>query len=154
MYTHILLPTDGSEVAATGIQHGIDLATRLGAKVTIITVTEPLTLYVGAESAGWSAASALADYDEHQTSSAKSLLATIQQQAEAAGLDAKTLHVPRAQPANSIVDAARDQDCDLIVMASHGRRGFRRLILGSQTAEVLARTSVPVLVVASTPTPS
>lgn len=153
MFTHILLPTDGSEIAEKGVEKGFDLAARLGAKITIITVSEPLILYAGAE-VGWHAASAMADYDEHQAKTADALLLALRKQAEAAGLTVETLHVPKAQPADAIVDTAKDRGCDLIVMASHGRRGFRRLILGSQTAEVVARSSRPVLVVPPDPSPA
>lgn len=150
MFTHMLLPTDGSEIAAKGVEKRIDLATRLGAKITIITVSEPLILYVGAEG-GWNAASAMADYDEYQAKTAAALLLALRKQAEAAALNVETLHVPKAQPADAIVETAKSRGCDLIVMASHGRRGFRRLILGSQTAEVVARSSAPVLVVPPDP---
>jgi len=150
MFTHILLPTDGSEIAAKGIGKGFDLAARLGARITIITVSEPLMLYAGAEG-GWHAASAMADYDEYQAKTADALLLALRKQAEGLGVNVETLHVPKAQPADAIVDTAHDRGCDLIVMASHGRRGFRRLILGSQTAEVVARSSTPVLVVPPDP---
>ena len=149
MYNHILVPTDGSECAAKGIDRGIALARKLGAKVTIVTVTETLPVYVGADGFGWSAGAAYADYDQHQDAAAKAVLAAAKQKAEAAGVTAETIHVPRAQPAEAIVEAARSRNCDLIVMASHGRRGVRRLILGSQTSEVLAASSVAVLVIPS-----
>ncbi|MDO8410942.1 MAG: universal stress protein [Phenylobacterium sp.] len=67
--------------------------------------------------------------------------------ADQAGVSADTLHVPNAQPAEAIIDAAKSRDCSLIVMASHGRRGLNRLLLGSTTSEVLAHSAVPVLVV-------
>ena len=147
MYSHILIPTDGSECAAKGVDRGIALAGKLGAKVTIVTVTETLPVYVGGEGLGWSAGAAYEDYDRHQDAAAAAVLAGAKQKAEAAGVAAETTHVPRAQPAEAIVEAAKARGCDLIVMASHGRRGVRRFILGSQTAEVLAHSPVPVLVV-------
>jgi nucleotide-binding universal stress UspA family protein len=147
VYSHILLPTEGSELAEKGVDQGIELARRLGAKLTILTVSEPLPVHIGAAEAAWTAAAAMADYDEHQASAAKALLAKAKAKAEAAGASAETVHMPRSQPADSIVEIAKSRGCDLIVMASHGRRGFRRLILGSQTAEVVARSPVPVLVI-------
>jgi nucleotide-binding universal stress UspA family protein len=67
--------------------------------------------------------------------------------AEAIGISVELLHVPNAHPATAIVETAKSRVCDLIVMASHGRRGIRKLFLGSQTSEVLVNGSVPVLVV-------
>ena len=63
------------------------------------------------------------------------------------GISAELLHVPNAHPATTIIETAKSKGCDLIVMGSHGRRGLRKLFLGSQTSEVLADGSVPVLVV-------
>jgi nucleotide-binding universal stress UspA family protein len=67
--------------------------------------------------------------------------------AERIGLSVELLHVPNSHPATAIVETAKSGGCDLIVMASHGRRGLRKLFLGSQTSEVLVNGSVPVLVV-------
>jgi len=147
MFSHILLPTDGSECAAQGVDRGVALAGKLGAKVTILTVTEPLPVYAAVDGMGWSASAVYADYDQHQEAAAKAVLAAAKQKAEAAGVQAEALHAPRAQPAEAIVETAKSRGCDLIVMASHGRRGVRRLILGSQTSEVLTRSPAPVLVV-------
>ena len=154
MFTHILLPTDGSELAARGVEQGIALAARLGAKVTLVTVTEPLNIYVGPDAGMLSAAVAYPDFDKEQAASAQAVLDKVRRQAETAGVPTEALHIPRASPADSILETARSRGCDLIVMASHGRRGFRRLMLGSQTAEVLARSTVPVLVTPRGPAPS
>ena len=67
--------------------------------------------------------------------------------AEQIGISVELLHVPNAHPATAIVETAKSRGCDLIVMASHGHRGFRKILLGSQTSEVLADGSVPVLIV-------
>src|SRR6516225_9141360 len=67
--------------------------------------------------------------------------------AEQVGISVELLHVPNAHPATTIIETAKSIGCDLIVMGSHGRRGLRKLFLGSQTSEVLADGSVPVLVV-------
>jgi nucleotide-binding universal stress UspA family protein len=67
--------------------------------------------------------------------------------AEQTGISAELLHVPNAHPATAIIETAKSRGCDLIVMASQGRRGLKKLLLGSQTSEVLATGSVPVLVV-------
>jgi nucleotide-binding universal stress UspA family protein len=145
MYKSILIPTDGSEFATKGVEAGLALAHKLGAKVALVMVTESIPAYAGMDGATFAAA--FADFDKIQTDTAATALASAKQRAEALGLAAETHHVPRAQPAEAILATAKSQGCDLIVMASHGRRGVRRLILGSQTAEVLAHSPVPVLVI-------
>lgn len=148
MYNRILISTDGSEIAQKGVDHGLALAKTLGAEVTIITVTERFPVYtsgVGYDLA-WSGA-ALAEYAEGQTKAADSILAAAQQSAQRLGVTADTLHVPEAEVAEAIIAAAQERNCDLIVMASHGRRGLGRLMLGSKASEVLAHTDIPVLVV-------
>ncbi len=89
----------------------------------------------------------LADYEAGQKEAATKVLARVKAAADRLGVDAETVHVPEAQPAEAIVATAKERHCNLVVMASHGRRGLRRLLLGSQTAEVLVSSSVPVLVV-------
>lgn len=145
MYKSILIPTDGSEFASKGVEAGLALARTLGAKVSVVMVTETVPAYVGLDGAAYAAA--FADFDKIQAESAAKALAAVKARAESLGLAAETHHVSRAQPAEAIVATAQSQGADLIVMASHGRRGVRRLILGSQTAEVLAHSPVPVLVV-------
>ncbi len=148
MYDHILLPTDGSDLAHHGVQQGLSLAKALGSKVTIITVTEPFPVQATATATGWVASpDDFASYDAAQKKFAEDILAATKAEAAKAGVEADTLHVPDGWAASVIVETAKHRGCGLIVMASHGRRGFKRLLLGSQTAEVLATATVPVLVV-------
>ena len=149
MYANILLSTDGSEVARNGVRHGIALAKALNAKVTIITVTEALPVdYGGGHAGGWVPSQEEFDrFDAACKESAGKVLDEARAMAEQIGISAELLHVPNAYPAAAIIETAKSRGCDLIVMASHGRRGFRKLLLGSQTSEVLADGSVPVLVV-------
>ncbi|KQZ80797.1 universal stress protein UspA [Mesorhizobium sp. Root157] len=148
MYTHILIATDGSDVAKSGFDHGLSLANALSSKVTIVTVTEPFPLLAGATASGWIAGpDDIARYEAGQEAFAKGVLVSAKAAADRAGVKADTLHVADRWPADTIVEVAEARDCDLIVMASHGRRGLGRLILGSQTAEVLAHSKIPVLVV-------
>lgn len=149
MYKQILISTDGSEVAQKGVNHGLSLAKRVGAKVTIVTVTEPFPIYAGAAAgAGWAPGPMeTAEYEARQKEAAAMTLADAKAAADRIGVDAETVHISEAHPAEAIVEAANTRHCDLIVMASHGRRGIRRLLLGSQTSEVLTNSSVPVLVV-------
>jgi nucleotide-binding universal stress UspA family protein len=163
MYANILLSTDGSDVARKGVEHGIALAKALNAKVTVITVTEPLRVDYGRGNAlGWTPLPGFvsghpsawvpsqeeierldAAYKEH----AAKVLDEARAMAEQIGISAELLHVPNAHTATAIIETAKSRGCDLIVMASHGRRGLRKVLLGSQTSEVLADGSVPVLVV-------
>lgn len=148
MYKHILISTDGSDVAQRGVDHGLSLAKSLDAKVTVITVTEPFPFHASAAGAGWvPLPEDISGYEEGQKKTADELLTKLRESAAKIGVRADVLHVPDARPAEAIVDAARTGGCSLIVMASHGRRGLGRLLLGSQTSEVLAHSPVPVLVV-------
>ena len=148
MYKHMLISTDGSDVAQKGVDHGLSLAKSLDAKVTLITVTEPFPFHASAAGAGWvSLPEDISGYEEGQKKAADKLLATVREAAAKIGVTADVLHVPDARPAEAIVETAKAEGCSLIVMASHGRRGLGRLLLGSQTAEVLAHSPVPVLVV-------
>jgi nucleotide-binding universal stress UspA family protein len=148
MYANILLSTDGSDVARKGVEHGIGLAKALNAKVTVITVTEPLPLYYGTEASGWIPSQQELDrFDTAFKERAGKVLDEARAMAEQVGISAELLHVSDAHPATAIIETAKSQGCDLIVMGSHGRRGLRKLFLGSQTSEVLADGSVPVLVV-------
>jgi nucleotide-binding universal stress UspA family protein len=149
MYTHILLSTDGSDVAKKGVKHGIALAKALNAKATVITVTEPLEVdYGGGHGGGWIPSKGEFDrFDAASKESAGKVLDEVRAMVEQIGISAELLHVPNAYPATAIIETAKSRGCDLIVMASHGRRGLRKLLLGSQTSQVLADGSVPVLVV-------
>lgn len=148
MYNHILIPTDGSDLAYRGVEQGLSLARQLGSKVTIVTVTESFPLNGVSMGGEWVAGPPeYARYDEAQKQFAEGILSAAKNEAAKLGVDAKTLHVANQHPATGILEAAVAHDCDLIVMASHGRRGIQRLLLGSQTAEVLAHSHAAVLVV-------
>jgi nucleotide-binding universal stress UspA family protein len=148
VYTHILISTDGSELAQNGVDHGLSLAKALGSKVTIVTVTEVMPISSVATAAGWVATPVdFENYDASQKEFASNILSTAKASAEKMGIDVNTVHVPDALPASAIVDSAQKYGCNLIVMASHGRRGIKRLLLGSQTSEVLSTATIPVLVV-------
>lgn len=148
MYKHILLSTDGSDVAQRGIDHGLSLAKALGAKVTIVTATEPFPYPSRAVAAGWVASDAeMAIYEKAQKEFAEGVLKAAKEAAGKVGVQAETLHATGTHPATAIIETAKAEECSLIVMSSHGRRGLGRLLLGSQTTEVLAHSPVPVLVV-------
>ena len=146
MYRNILIATDGSDLASKGVDHGITLAKEMGASVIIVTVTE---LWSAIEMAGESirgTSHPMERYEDVADASAQKILAAAKAVAKGAGVQCETLHVRDRVPAEGIIATANDKDCDLIVMTSHGRRGLNRMLLGSQTAEVLAYSKVPVLV--------
>jgi nucleotide-binding universal stress UspA family protein len=148
MSEHILIATDGSDLANRGLDKGLTLARALGAKVTVITVTEgyPMPLDMHGMGAAISPES-IAMYRDARKAHADKILTDARDRAAAAGVEVTALHLPDANAAEAILAAARDQGATMVVMASHGRRGLGRLLLGSQTAEVLAGATVPVLVV-------
>lgn len=145
MYQHILITTDGSEVAQRGLDQGLALAKGLGAKVTVLTVSERLPTYAGLD--GGLSGFAVDDYFTAQKENAEKVLAAAKTAAAQAGVDAETVFIENALPAEAILAAAKARGCDLIAMASHGRRGLGRLVLGSVTSEVLSHSPIPVLVV-------
>lgn len=146
MYTHILIPTDGSELAQRGVDHGLSLAKALGGKVTIITASAPFPLPVGGVS--WGIKTEDIDrYFADCEAAAQDLLAKMKATATKMGIPADTIYVPDARPAAAILETAKQATCNLIVMASHGRRGVERLLLGSQAAEVVSSSPIPVLIV-------
>ena len=149
MYTSILVSTDGSDVARRGVEHGLALAKALKAKATVITVTEALWIdYGSGHASGWIPTEAeIESFDAACKERAGKVLDEARSMAERIGISAELLHVPNAHPATAIIETAKSRGCDLVVMASHGRRGLRKLILGSQTSEVLAAGNIPVLVV-------
>jgi nucleotide-binding universal stress UspA family protein len=148
MYANILLSTDGSDVARKGVKHGIGLAKALNAKVTVVTVTEPLPVgYGSGDAPGWLAQEGFDSFDAVCKERADKVLDEARVLAEQIGVSVELLHVPNAHPATTIIETAKSRGCDLIVMGSHGHRGLRKLFLGSQTSEVLAEGNVPVLVV-------
>lgn len=147
MYKHILIATDGSELADKGMEHGLKLAAALGAKVTVLTVSEPLAADAVRAARAGGITDPVARYDQQIDETMKERFAAIQDRASDHGVAVEFLHEIDDFPAEAIVRFAKLKDCDLIVMSSHGRRGARRLLLGSQTAEVVTTTTIPVLVV-------
>lgn len=147
MYKHILIATDGSELAAKGVEHGMALAGPLGAKVTVLTVTEPLQSRAAQAALAAGVRDPAVRYDQAIDETMKERFAAIEGKAKALGIKVELAHEIDEYPAEAIVRSAKLLDCDLIVMSSHGRRGARRLILGSQTAEVVTHTTIPVLVI-------
>ena len=147
MYKHILIATDGSELAAKGVTAGLGLAAKVGAAVTMLSVVEPLSNDAALVARSEGVRDPAGSYDRQIVEKMRERFSTIEQEAERFGIKVDMLHEIDQSPAEAIVRVAKLRGCDLIVMASHGRRGLRRMMLGSQTSEVVASTDVPVLVI-------
>ena len=146
MYRHILIPTDGSELAEHAVTNGLSLAKSVGAKVTVIIAEEPFDWLGVSETKAQQAPEELAKYTEQIKKHAASVLNCVAKAAKEAGVSCDTIQVENAQPHKAIIATAADRGCDLIVMASHGRSGLSAVILGSVTNKVLTHTKTPVLV--------
>lgn len=146
MFRHILIPTDGSKLAAKGIKAGVKLAKELGAKVTGVYVVPPYMPPVYGEAAIYYAGYSPKEYQQIAEKSAKKALAVVEIEAQTAAVPCVTRIVADAPPWAGILKAAHLRKCDAIVMASHGRGGVGGLILGSETQRVLAHSKIPVLV--------
>jgi nucleotide-binding universal stress UspA family protein len=143
MYKHILIPTDGSELSDKAVKEGIELAMSMKARVTVFTSSPPFPVAssevpVGADSITLYMASA----EERAAARLKPGL----DYAQARGVSARTRHVFAERPYEAIIAAAAKEGCDLVCMASHGRKGIAGLLVGSETNMVLTHSKVPVLV--------
>jgi nucleotide-binding universal stress UspA family protein len=143
MFKHILIPTDGSDLSRKAILYGVRLAKESGAKVTGLTVVEPYqpagmdAVYIPIDQG---------DYEEQSRALSEKAMEQVKMAADAAAVPCETVREVHDQPYRAIIDAAQALGCDLIVMASHGRRGISALLLGSETAKVLTHSTIPVLV--------
>jgi nucleotide-binding universal stress UspA family protein len=146
MYRHILIPTDGSKLAHNAVVHGLLLAKTVGAKVTVLTVEASFNPSDVPASRGNLMSAAFEEYAKHAREHAESILNAAADDAKGEGVQCETVQVIQDHPYKAIVAAAKDNGCDLIVMASHGRGGIAAIVLGSVTAKVLTHTSIPVLV--------
>ena len=148
MYSKILIATDGSERSGKGVEAGLDLAEGVRLRVTVITVSEPFPAYDVASSFGFLVdQQAIAGYNAGCRKVAEAILAAAKSAAAAAGVECEALHVENSAPAKAILEAAKARACDLIVVASHGRHGLERFILGSQASRVVQGAETSVLVV-------
>jgi nucleotide-binding universal stress UspA family protein len=143
MFNHILLPTDGSQFSEKAVEMGLNLAKALSAQVTILTASVPFhVLTTEAMSIGDTKETYLVDAGKR----ADTILKFGLDRAKSFGIAANRAHVFHDHPFEAIIDAAKQHGCDLVVMASHGRRGIAGLLLGSETTKVLTHSKIPVLV--------
>jgi nucleotide-binding universal stress UspA family protein len=146
MFRHILVATDGSDLAGRAVDTALSLAKDIGARVTAVNVTELWSATEMTSKAGRFDKHPVEEYEARAQSSAQKILTVVRDRAEAAGVKCQTLHIADKRPAEGIVAAAEEQGCDVIVMATHGRRGLQRLVLGSQASEVITLSKMPVLI--------
>jgi len=143
MYKHILIATDGSDLAEKAVAGGLALAKAIGAKATVLTVTEPFhTLSFVPSQVMYTPET----YSAHAKEFAHRILEIVQARAEAAGVNCETVWLEHEHPYEAIIDAAKGRECDLIVLASHGRSGISAVVLGSQAVKVLTHSVLPVLI--------
>ena len=143
MFQNILVATDGSDLAAKAVEQGILFAKEIGAKITAVTVTERFNVLLLAPS---QLEYTPLEYKKHAAAHAEKVLGTVSAAAKLAGVACETLHSEHEHIYQAIIDAAASRRCDLIVMASHGRRGVSAVVLGSESVKVLTHSKIPVLV--------
>lgn len=144
MHRHILIPTDGSALSQAALEYGIALAKSVGAKVTVLTVSTPFHTFAVEPVM---VTDTPEQYAKQVAALAKNYLDAAKEVALAAGVNCETVHVEHDHPYLAIIEMAAKKLCDLIVMASHGRRGISAIVLGSETSKVLTHSGIPVLVV-------
>ena len=143
MFKHILLPTDGSELSEKAIHEGIRLAKGLGAKVTgVCIIPEQHPFFYETEIP----AEALTQIAKQSKEAAETYLAVIQKKAGETGVACEVVCKVTDYIYETIIRVAEQKGCDLIMMASHGRRGVQAFIIGSETQKVLTHSKIPVLV--------
>lgn len=143
MFKHILIPTDGSELSVVAVTQGIKLAKEINARVTGLTVTMPFHFFAVD---GMQISDTAEQYAQDSKAMALRNLQVIREAASAAGVECELVHRVSEHPYEEIVKTAQEQGCDVIFQASHGRRGMRALVMGSETHKVLTHTKIPVLV--------
>lgn len=148
MFKHLLVPTDGSELSDAATQKAVDFAAEAGAKITFFHAHPPIPAGVYSEAALPEGAITRApeDYARATASEEADILGRCEDLAKRAGVECARLTAVTRLPYEAIIAAARDAGCDLIFMASHGRRGLSGLLIGSETQKVLTHTKIPVLV--------
>jgi len=141
MYRHILIATDGSEIAGRAVEHGVSLAKALGAKVTVVTVTGPPPGMAHPQ-----VAIHIPEIMRQVAKAADQHLAAAKAIASRVGVDADAVRVENVQSYEGIIETARSRGADLVVTGSHGWGALKSLLLGSVTLKVLTHCTVPVLV--------
>jgi nucleotide-binding universal stress UspA family protein len=142
MFKHVLLPTDGGELSMKAVRHGMALAKQVGAQATALIVRRPLREFVAEGIVIPVSEEAQQDYAKQM----EKLLDQARAEAKSVGVACEAMQVVNDEPWRGILEVAKSKGCDLIVMASHGRRGVSAFLLGSETQKVLTHSTIPVLV--------
>ena len=143
MYTRILVPTDGSDISRRAVQTACSLAKLCGARIVVLSVKSPFP-YSAISEMQPVPPQEFYDAQERMTSG---WVQEAQAIAQEAGVPCEGFALESLHPWEGIIEQAKAQACDLIVMASHGRLGLSALLLGSETTRVLTHCPLPVLVV-------
>ncbi len=147
LFSHILAPTDGSELSHGAAERAIAIAAAMKARITFFHAKpERRQSFFGGEGGGYVDQMPAEEFDRVSQQRAQDYLVALEVAAAAAGVTCESVIAAVGAPYEGIIDAATTRGCDLIVMASHGRRGIKSLILGSETQKVLTHSKIPVLV--------
>jgi nucleotide-binding universal stress UspA family protein len=143
MLDNVLIPTDGTEVSTQAAAFAIELAKKMGAKVTVVTVTTPADAIMVGEV---SVIRNTEEYEKKASASAQAMLDVIGKLATEASVACEKVHARSALPWHGILETAKSTKADMIVMASHGRRGLSAMMIGSETQKVVNHSHIPVTI--------
>ena len=146
MYKNLLVATDGSKLSSKAVAHALGLAQAVGAKVTVFYAAPDYPMPAYADGVVYEPVSRK-EYSKLAAQDADKILNEAAAKAKAVNVECKTTYSIAAAPWEAILDAAKKNKCDAIVMASHGRRGISAVLLGSETQKVLTHGKLPVIVV-------
>lgn len=147
MYKHIMLPVEGDELSSKAVKECFTLAKAIGAKVTVLHVVPHVNMHVPVGFTSEIVQNLQKQRENEEVQQGQKMLAEVEQNAKATGVEFDNMVVVGDNPYEEIIDNAEKKDCDLIMMASHARRGLDAMLFGSETVRVLRHTKIPVLVV-------
>jgi nucleotide-binding universal stress UspA family protein len=143
MFKHILIPTDGSSLSRAAVDRGLELAKGINAKVTAVHVGTPFHVMAGDSAALTDTRS---EYQRHMKARGAEITSAVEAAAKKMDVHCRGVFVVSDHPYEAIIQTAQEEGCDVILMASHGRKGVKAVLLGSETQRVLTHSSLPVLV--------
>jgi nucleotide-binding universal stress UspA family protein len=143
MFKHILIATDGSDFAQKAVVQGIELASQLNAKVSVLTVTEP---WWSGGAGSVPSQAVIKAYEKSAAEDAARIASVVSDVAAAKKVACSAMHIKGRHPVDGIIEGAKESGCDLIVMASRGRSAVERFLLGSVATGVLIQSTIPVLI--------
>ena len=146
MNQKILIATEGSELSDKAVSYGLSVAKKLKSHVSFVTVTEPWIAGRTIERLEAAIEKPIDEYENTMAAWAEGVLSTSADRAKEMGVGCETIHIKDQYPAEGIIETAKSQGCSLIIMASHGRRGLKMVLLGSVANEVVSQSPVPVLI--------